>query len=262
MNKVNQKELLQRFDVAMKSHLKSGLDLEHQVYYLNSRNRYRFILENLPGDLTGKKVLDVGVSSFTPMLQELLPDSEIWAMGLEKTAPGFLPHPERFISHNLESPDPAPGGPFDLLIFGEVIEHLAASPRAVLAKLAGLLRPGGRLMLTTPNFLSLGNRLKMLTGKNPLERIRKETENPGHFREYSMNEMVEYVEGSGLEIVEKSYPDYWNDPSVHLKLYQLQKVNPLKIYLLLVPFLLFKKAVSLVIPSTRYAIYLLARRPA
>lgn len=41
-------------------------------------------------------------------------------------------------------------GPFDVIIAGEIIEHLGA-PQALLERCAELLRPGGRLVMTTPN---------------------------------------------------------------------------------------------------------------
>ena len=41
-------------------------------------------------------------------------------------------------------------GPFDVIIAGEIIEHLAA-PQAFLASCRELLRPGGKLVVTTPN---------------------------------------------------------------------------------------------------------------
>ena len=43
-------------------------------------------------------------------------------------------------------------GAFDTVISCETLEHLA-KPRAALAELARVLRPGGRLYLTTPNYL-------------------------------------------------------------------------------------------------------------
>jgi SAM-dependent methyltransferase len=53
---------------------------------------------------------------------------------------------------------PPPGlraqGPFDLVVAGEIIEHLGA-PQALLEFARGLLRPGGQLLLTTPNPFAL-----------------------------------------------------------------------------------------------------------
>jgi len=47
---------------------------------------------------------------------------------------------------------------FDLVLMLNLIEHVA-DPRAVLAKAAGLLAPGGLIWLQTPNFRSLDSRL-------------------------------------------------------------------------------------------------------
>lgn len=41
-------------------------------------------------------------------------------------------------------------GPFEVIIAGEIIEHLA-SPQGLLERCAELLAPGGKLVLTTPN---------------------------------------------------------------------------------------------------------------
>lgn len=49
-------------------------------------------------------------------------------------------------------------GTFDLVVSLEVIEHLP-DPRQHLAEVARVLRPGGALLLTTPNFAGLSRRL-------------------------------------------------------------------------------------------------------
>lgn len=53
--------------------------------------------------------------------------------------------------------------PADLVIAGEVIEHLDA-PGAFLDAMTALVRPGGRLVLTTPNASGLGNTVAALGG--------------------------------------------------------------------------------------------------
>jgi 2-polyprenyl-3-methyl-5-hydroxy-6-metoxy-1,4-benzoquinol methylase len=55
-------------------------------------------------------------------------------------------------------PQGAPEGAFDVLVFTEIIEHIN-NPREVLAEIHRLLRPGGCLYLTTPNFDSLERRI-------------------------------------------------------------------------------------------------------
>jgi SAM-dependent methyltransferase len=56
---------------------------------------------------------------------------------------------------------------FDLVYIGEVIEHLL-DPDVVLKDIRRVLRPGGYLVLTTPNLGYLPNRLLLLLGIQPL----------------------------------------------------------------------------------------------
>jgi len=53
---------------------------------------------------------------------------------------------------------PAPEQPYDAIAFMEVIEHLE-SPHDALKRLASWLKPGGLLLLSTPNYASLYRRL-------------------------------------------------------------------------------------------------------
>lgn len=57
---------------------------------------------------------------------------------------------------------PAPERPFDVVLATEVIEHVA-HPDRFLARLATFVRPGGHLVMTTPNGRYLRNRLPRLS---------------------------------------------------------------------------------------------------
>lgn len=56
---------------------------------------------------------------------------------------------------------PYPDASFGLVLLTEVIEHLE-NHRAALCEIARVLRPGGRLVLTTPNIMRLDSRLGFL----------------------------------------------------------------------------------------------------
>ena len=61
-----------------------------------------------------------------------------------------MPNEIEWIQADLNAPLPCPDASFDAIISTEVIEHLE-NPRAVFREFSRLLRPGGHLLLTTPN---------------------------------------------------------------------------------------------------------------
>jgi SAM-dependent methyltransferase len=59
-------------------------------------------------------------------------------------------------------------GPFAAIVCGDVLEHLRA-PERVLAGLAGLLAPGGRIVVSLPNIAHWTARRALLRGRFPRE---------------------------------------------------------------------------------------------
>jgi len=55
-------------------------------------------------------------------------------------------------------------GSFEVIVFGDVLEHLA-DPPAALAALASRLSPGGRIVVSVPNVAHLWVRLSLLAGR-------------------------------------------------------------------------------------------------
>lgn len=73
---------------------------------------------------------------------------------------------------DLEGRLPYESGSFDVVILAEVIEHLE-SHRPIVAEIGRILRPGGHLILTTPNIARLHSRLHFfLSGTHKLIRRR------------------------------------------------------------------------------------------
>ncbi|GAA2521746.1 class I SAM-dependent methyltransferase [Streptomyces longisporus] len=97
----------------------------------------------------------------------------------------------------------------DAVLFSEVIEHLV-DPDAALDEIHRILRPGGHLMLSTPNLAAWYNRGLLLAGVQPvfsevsLRAIhgRPGTEVVGHLRLYTARALREFVAASGFEIVD------------------------------------------------------------
>ncbi|MAG59018.1 MAG: hypothetical protein CMJ83_22245 [Planctomycetes bacterium] len=100
----------------------------------------------------------------------------------------------------------------DVVFMGEIIEHLWASPRMVLGGIARWIKPGGYLVLQTPNAAALERRLMLLFGKNPYEMLREGT-NPGHIREYTADELIPLALDHGLDVVKIHYENYFRIPS-------------------------------------------------
>ena len=104
---------------------------------------------------------------------------------------------------------PLPDNEFNLAILSEVIEHLPNSPKPLLSELRRILIPGGWLVLTTPNQVSIRNRINFLRGlsyREPIQTFFKMEGYPlgtvyrGHTREYTMSEIEYMLAEEGFQI--------------------------------------------------------------
>ncbi|MCT2590283.1 class I SAM-dependent methyltransferase [Streptomyces sp. N2-109] len=117
-----------------------------------------------------------------------------------------------------------PGLPFadgvaDAVLFSEVIEHLV-DPDSALDELRRVLRPGGHLLLSTPNLAAWYNRGLILAGVQPvfsevsLRGIhgRPGSQVVGHLRLYTARALRSLLPASGFEIVRITGAPYHDVP--------------------------------------------------
>jgi len=98
----------------------------------------------------------------------------------------------------------------DFVVASEIFEHLI-SPLLFLEESARVLKPGGLMLMTTPNVSNIGAAVNLLRGRSNYERLERspmflaEDEWRGHIRFYSKDELIWLGERYGLEMVDHQY---------------------------------------------------------
>lgn len=99
-----------------------------------------------------------------------------------------------------------PPDSFDIVLCMGVIEHIAHTPRPLLEAIRRVLRPGGVLIVETPNLAYAYTRRKLAEGRpiGPPIELQFETEIPfqGHHREYTLHEVLWMLRRIGYESVD------------------------------------------------------------
>ncbi len=186
-------------------------------YFETSRPRYEYTL-SLALEQNGGRVLDLGCSPGHLSMALVKAGFDVQgidlnAVWLAKYAPGW---PERLrITHtNIEQdPMPFPSDSFDLVIFTEVLEHIAITdPCVVLGEIRRVLSPGGRMLLSTPNVANLSNVVALIHGENvfwPPEIFYGSVDR--HNREYTPSELLRLVERAGFAQCALGYMNTWSN---------------------------------------------------
>ena len=90
---------------------------------------------------------------------------------------------------------------FDLVVAGEIIEHIFDTD-FFLAEIRRILKPGGKLLISTPNIASLGRRLMLFAGLNPIiELSPNEPESSGHIRYFTFLTLKKLLEKHDFQAV-------------------------------------------------------------
>jgi len=102
---------------------------------------------------------------------------------------------------------PYPDAAFDTVLCCELIEHLYHDPMHMMSEINRILKPGGYLVLTTPNIAGARALQALLQGYHPglfhtyvVPKAGSEAD-PRHNREYAPRDVRALMENSGLEVV-------------------------------------------------------------
>jgi SAM-dependent methyltransferase len=99
-------------------------------------------------------------------------------------------------------PIPFPDSSFDLIFAGEVIEHLVDTD-GFLSEVSRCCKPGGNVVLTTPNLASFENRVRLLFGIYP-KWLNYNLEGSGHVRGYTPRILKRQLTVHGFRIVRQT----------------------------------------------------------
>lgn len=187
-------EILARFSAQARN------DEERRYLETHSR-RYEFLLDRLHAPA---RLLDVGPSYESALIRSLFPSTQVDTLGF---------HDERFPLREGEThtefdlndaadPNRWPSlDPYDAIVCAEVIEHLYISPLHLLRMLRSLVAPEGSVVIQTPNAAAIERRFWLLAGRNPFEPLREDLHHAGHFREYTLAELVDLAGRTGFAVV-------------------------------------------------------------
>jgi methionine biosynthesis protein MetW len=144
----------------------ASLPYTQLVADLGLSDGHRMMVDAVP---PGARVLDVGCAG--GYLSQLLTAAGCTVIGVEPDAAAAAAARAHCVSVTVGdfedlAVQTALPGPFDAVIFGDVLEHMR-DPGAVLATAGELLAPGARVVASIPNIAHWSARIQLLLGRFP-----------------------------------------------------------------------------------------------
>ncbi len=152
------------------------------------------------GDGRGRKALDVGAAD--GFLAERL-TAQGWSVTALERDPELAARArgrcKEVVVADLEAAIPRLQGPFDAIVYGDVLEHLS-DPRGVLVALDQTLAPGGTVIVSVPNVAHLWVRLSLLMGR--FDYADRGILDRTHLRFFTRRTLIDLLRAAELTIVE------------------------------------------------------------
>ena len=198
--------------------------------YVNThRTRFEKTLELTPPGDPSKSILEMGAyMQITPALQTKLGYGSV--RGCYYGPAGKTDHHEvvseqgeRFVCDvDLFDAErdrfPYADEAYDTVLCGELLEHLREDPMHLMSEINRIVKPGGHLVLTTPNVASLRGISAILHGYHPgffpayiRPAVEGETE-ARHAREYTPKEIWRLLHDGGFEVLTLETGEFLEEP--------------------------------------------------
>jgi 2-polyprenyl-3-methyl-5-hydroxy-6-metoxy-1,4-benzoquinol methylase len=160
------------------------------------------VLLDMAGDVSAGKVLDLGCSG--GLLSEQLRRLGHYVVGADVVeVPGVRARVDEFHRLDLATANLRPlGTDFDVIVLGDVIEHLP-EPAAFLDRVGALLRPGGQILVSVPNVGHWYPRARVALGLFGYDR--RGILDSTHLRFFTRRSLRRLVNSAGFDVVEERH---------------------------------------------------------
>jgi len=187
-------------------------DLKTSGYFLYHAPRYDVLMKLIHRYYKpGAQILEIGRTRFSKMVYNFF-GVNVDGLGFEedrKTLTGCNYHFDLNDAQNHKKwrTDLTQ---YDIILFAEVIEHLRIEPIPVMNFLKTILADDGIIILQTPNGAALHKKLPLPFIKKNEPLIPENSEDPGHFREYTAREIKDYCQRTGFEVISMTFENYFD----------------------------------------------------
>ena len=202
--------VINQLEKELASFIKQNPTFKHLLWdsFNDHKKRYKKDLEVINKYFKGGKILDLGANPFH--ITYCLKQWSFDVTGVDINPDSFTAFLKKYDldikKANIETEKlPFKNNTFDFIIFNEVFEHLRINPILTLKEINRVLKPGGNLLLTTPNLYAIHKILMFNLGRSFNDAYDEFNKlniygYMGHIREYSVSEVRKFLENSGFRI--------------------------------------------------------------